>query len=292
MRAPCRRRGGGTTHCRDSGLDCGGGTFEDAIVSLACLAALCYGGLDAWLRLSAASENGDAPLPGIGGPAKLLFRRGDRVRTGETVLFGSCPQASSRARPSRLRWIVADVRDGMALLLCERAVGSMPYSDSPGRGWADSLLREWLNGAFLRDAFTDCERPLIPEVEIGTPLCDEGALCDYARGSTPIREILGFGSGWVTRDRAFLLGLDEMERLGLAPERLACAPAPLALERGAWVSSAGACAAWWLRTVADHGWGVEAYTAGPTGYAQERRLNFVAAVRPALWARLPDIRGR
>ena len=65
--------GGGIIRCHDVDLDCGGDTFEDAIVSLAYLTALSYGGLDVWLRLSVASENGDAPLPGIGGRPSPSF---------------------------------------------------------------------------------------------------------------------------------------------------------------------------------------------------------------------------
>ena len=57
--------------------------------------------------------------------------------------------------------------------------------------WADSDIREWLNGQFLRSAFTEREQAVILRADISTP--------DYE----------GIEGGPDTRDRVFLLSRTE-----------------------------------------------------------------------------------
>ena len=67
-----------------------------------------------------------------------------------------------------IEWIVLDRQDDRLLLLCKRALETLPYHDTEDPvTWESCSLRAWLNGAFLTSAFTteDASRILLTEVE-------------------------------------------------------------------------------------------------------------------------------
>lgn len=78
------------------------------------------------------------------------------LRLGDKVLFGHFPQDTSFALEP-ISWIVLCCQDSRTLLLAERAIMRL-QSNWMTWGWTESRLRWFLNGTFLRAAFTDEER--------------------------------------------------------------------------------------------------------------------------------------
>lgn len=182
-----------------------------------------------------------------------------------TVFFGSFPQQGDQPQP--IEWLVLNEQDGQALLLSRYALASLPWHDTHTPvTWDHSDLREWLNGEFLRSAFTEAEQDAICLSEL-----DNGD--DFGYG-TP--------AGENTRDKVFLLSVSEMETH--LPENLrTVTPTRYALSQGAYTNGAGQCA-WWLRSP-----GMTptspAYlaSAGTIGNRAHEVNETIIGVRPALW---------
>ena len=76
---------------------------------------------------------------------------------GSTVLFGRNIYSSQA-----IEWIVMSNDGDTATLLSKQSVGRVPYHNVGGAvTWEHCSLREWLNGSFLNDSFSDEEKSLI-----------------------------------------------------------------------------------------------------------------------------------
>ena len=60
-------------------------------------------------------------------------------------------------------WMVVDVNSAEAVLLCCKGLEAIPYDDGECfyRGWSKSSIREFLNGDFVRHAFTREQQKLL-----------------------------------------------------------------------------------------------------------------------------------
>ena len=56
-----------------------------------------------------------------------------------------------------------DLPDGRMLLLCRRAIATRAYDGAEARTWPTCDLHDWLNGAFLNEAFSAEERERMPD---------------------------------------------------------------------------------------------------------------------------------
>ena len=127
---------------------------------------------------------------------------------GGRVFFGAYEQDGNDANgPEPVEWLVVDVKDGAALLLSRYELAYRAYEDraislADGVDWERCTLREWLNGEFLRAAFTDEETAAI----LVTAVVNE----ESAEYGTPA------GAG--TEDRVFLPSLEEIGRWFPEPE--------------------------------------------------------------------------
>lgn len=121
------------------------------------------------LRAEAASEANAA--------AEKAYPIGEELEPGQTIAFGRYPDTEFGASP--ITWVVASVEGTRALCISKFIVDWRRYSDVPGdeseANWAACSLRDWLNGEFLRDAFTDGERARIETTEVLTedPIAEE-----------------------------------------------------------------------------------------------------------------------
>ena len=100
-----------------------------------------------------------------------------------------------------LNWIVIDEQDGNYLVLSEKAVNLMTFSNSmfdTNSPWETCPIREWLNGEFYNDAFTVDEqnRILLTDVKADTKYYEQE---DH------------FDVGNDTQDKLYLLAEDETE---------------------------------------------------------------------------------
>ncbi len=83
------------------------------------------------------------------------------------VLFGSYPQEKSKPEP--IEWLVLTCDENNRLLLLSKNVLAVkPYETDTGSSvtWADSDLREFLNGEFYESAFDDSEKNKILDAEL------------------------------------------------------------------------------------------------------------------------------
>ncbi len=167
----------------------------------------------------------------------------------DTMEFGTClPVKGGERRP--IRWIVVKKEKNRTLLLSADGICRRPYNKQYiDVTWETCTLREWLNGDFYSDAFTEEEKKRILLTEVRNE--------DNPRWNTP--------GGNDTEDRVFLLSLREAEEWLTQIER----------RNGAW---------WWLRSpgyrpnfAADVSYGGDFYDDG--------RLVTISdyAVCPALW---------
>ena len=128
---------------------------------------------------------------------RLRAQLGD-VETGEIITLGRYEQDAEEGNgPEPVEWAVLTTEDNKAFLLSLYCLDSRPYNnviDGPVT-WAESALREWLNGEFCDSVFAEEEQRLLLETEL------ENA--DNPRYGTP--------GGENTADRVFLLSLDEVK---------------------------------------------------------------------------------
>ncbi len=192
----------------------------------------------------------------------------------DTVTFGCYPQSGDRPEP--IEWIVGGKRgqekerDGL-LLVSRYALDCRPYDEGGGTEWKTSSLRKWLNGEFLKRAFTPAQQSLLtgdPDSKVGI-LDRYGVSLVFALSGTAFHH----------------------------KEEMPCKATPYAKKMGAWTNADGLCA-WWVdergRIEGSQGmasrYGIlvfpaERYTGDPKadwGYGAFSETGAIG-VRPAIW---------
>ena len=115
---------------------------------------------------------------------------------GQTVTFGNYPQTDPNQKEP-IEWKILTVKDGNALLLSDKSLDCQPFIDSSDDygTWYHSTLRKWLNEDFMKTAFSKQEQQKMITSTISTP-------------PNPTYGTLG---GQDTKDKLFLLSIDEVE---------------------------------------------------------------------------------
>ena len=190
--------------------------------------------------------------------------------------FGSYWQESSNEK-TPIEWLVLKQSGTKALLISRYGLDCKQYHhERVDMTWENCDLRKWLNGEFLRNAFTAAEQKKIAV----TKLQNENNV-EY-----------GTVGGNSTEDRVFCLSLSEAENLFKDDEARKCVPTPYTVVKACWQCSSEfidgrACCCWWLRSPGqgrDRAICVDAdgipYLPGITVFEDEY------VVRPALWVNL------
>ena len=192
----------------------------------------------------------------------------DDVKAGSVITFGRYPQTESgEVRP--IEWRVLEVKDGKAFLLADKGLDAVPYNTKNEEiTWKNSSIRQWLNTDFYNTAFNDSEKSRIAITVL----------------KNPDNQKYGTEGGGDTRDRIFLLSLDEAEWYLMYDAERMLKPTPYAVKRGTWVYEKLRSCWWWLRSpgISQHdasfvGTGGALLPHG-SGVSRDDR-----AVRPALW---------
>ncbi len=183
------------------------------------------------------------------------------------------------AEKTPVSWLVLRRLPEKALLISSYALDCRPFEDWGSGKWKLSRIREWLNGAFIRETFSASERKMILPGRQGVTVNPDFFMSD--RDSC--------------RSRIFLLSLEEAKTLFHSPRDRQCRPTPYALKRGVRISSdtkfggSGYCW-WWLRSrggAVSQAAFIDAY--GMPDYAGSSITSRFLGVRPALWLRIPGI---
>lgn len=217
------------------------------------------------------------------------------IQIGQSVFFGAYPQTEAGDDRSPVEWLVLDGDADKALLISRFGLDAKPYHDGKNQEsdvpWSECTLRAWLNGDFLRIAFTEEEKRAVI-------LTDVSAV-------TEKDEAAGEQNG-VTQDRIFLLSFSEACKyfeidseemcsfLGCRNDIYAAAT-DYAVKKGAencdysdFTTAEGEPAGcWWLRSFvrrqSGDGMYVDPICGGQSSTGAE---DDSIAVRPALWLNL------
>ena len=198
----------------------------------------------------------------------------DYKTVGSVVTFGAYEQDNDFTNGKEpIEWIVLDVQDGRSLLVSEYALDCGHYNPSRNAvTWETCSLRTWLNGTFLKEAFSETEQTVIPTVVVSA---DKNPAYD----TDPGRD---------TEDRVFLLSVPEAEKYWSSYTLRRCKPTAYAIGKGCFVDKKEAqekgYTYWWLRTpgsssdtaVCVHSNGPLKSEGSPVYWTND-------AIRPALW---------
>ena len=148
-----------------------------------------------------------------------------------------------------IRWRVIAERGKQHLLLAEEAVARHPYCDRLiDANWVTCGLRRWLNGDFLKAAFT----------------ADERARIQFSRLENPPSPKYWTAGGPNTADRLFVLRMEELEKYRVENRELDC-----------W---------WWTRTPGMSLLSVAAVDRDGSVYEYGINNSYAdGGVRPAMW---------
>ena len=182
--------------------------------------------------------------------ACALILGADSVADDGTIRFGRCASGDG-TQP--IEWRVIDVGSSSVLLITEYGIDCKPFHErlhadlravedvyEPGTyyykpipvTWETCSLRQWLNGAFLRAAFSEAERSLIRTEKVKAD-------------KNPYSEV---NAGNATKDRVFLLSVPEAERYLPSNEERRCRATPYAKAHGAYEDPLTKYTDWWLRS--------------------------------------------
>lgn len=159
------------------------------------------------------------------------------LRIGSHVRIGRYEQDNDRSNGAEdIEWRVIDVSGGTALLISRYGLDQRVYHERyVETNWDQCSLRAWLNGTFYDEVFSAEEKKYILETEV----VNEDNRSTGALG------------GPYTRDKIFLLSMDEAGRYFSGSSDRIARPTHYALANGAWVSKESGYegnAWWWLRS--------------------------------------------
>ena len=196
------------------------------------------------------------------------------AQVGDRFYFGRYPQgANGEVKP--IIWRVLKRNDSTLLVISEKGLAPKPYNDyndhsigAEDTTWSECTLRGWLNKEFINEAFNDLERSLIKTSQIKN------------------------NAGPSTKDRIFLLSVDEAKSFFATDNDRACKPTNYAVKNGAYKAGSlfsflfGGIAGnawWWLRS---SGYGnlraAVVFSSGGIGDNGDGVIRSDGSVRPAL----------
>lgn len=210
----------------------------------------------------------DRELPELNGMSVTTV---DMVAVGDVLTMGEFEQDNDFTNGSEpLAWRVLKKSGHRVMLITEKIITARPFNETYKKlRWRACDLRTWLNGEFMEKAFTAAEQKLIQEVE----LVDSG------------NEDYGIGAGSETRDRVFLLDMDEAFSCFSSAADRAAVSTKYADAQG---FSKNADGWWWLRNAGqdlDHA--ALIYKDGSVYRAGDSVSRTYIGVRPAMWIELP-----
>ena len=189
------------------------------------------------------------------------------LRSGECLTFGSYWQEQSGTK-TPIEWLVLQKNGNEALIISRYALECRQYHhEYADRTWENCDLRKWLNGEFLRTAFSEREQRLIKESRLGNE-------------DNPEYRTRG---GSDTRDRVFCLSISEARRYFSDDASRQCRPTRFAADGSCFVDDANGCCYWWLRSPGHYQYRAALVNSdGELHLSGATVLNVIGTVRPAM----------
>lgn len=224
-----------------------------------------------------------------------------RYEIGDIVTYGNYEQDNDQSNGKEpIEWIVIkiDKANNSALLLSKYGLDAHEFDSRFYRGWKSSSIRSWLNGTFVKTAFTTAEQKKILLTTVKTE--DNDKWLEYCKKHN-VDFYFYVSGGEDTKDRIFFLSLDEaMEYGGITSldkfyinagsDKLKTVPTKYAVARGvkqhdpsdsSYSLNGEGCCDWWLRTPGDIDTEVPIVCGNFLSLSSVDYTN--RAVRPAFW---------
>ena len=202
-----------------------------------------------------------------------------KAGVGSIVYFGSYEQDNDTSNgKENIEWQVLAKEDNKIMVISKYALKGIPYNwrYESNITWETCFLRKWLNETFINSAFSSDEQTLIPETNVSA-------------GNNPE---FNTNPGNATKDKIFLLSINEVNKYFSSDDERMCAATDYAKAQGAYISDddtvggKGACW-WWLRSP---GYSQRCAARVDSGGSVDCYGDYVSSddvgVRPALWITL------
>ena len=271
--------------------------FDDIIKGLRKAAKL--GDVNAMIRLGELLSGTEEPLTklleksymegyadGKNGKANRYLKEADikstmdragfvNVKVGDVFTFGNYWQGKDKSAGKQpVEWQVLDVKNvnnvkfTKALVISKYGLINHEYNEECSDvTWETCTLRKWLNDTFIKDIFS-------PE-EIKAVL-----LSDVSADKRPWYNT---NQGNDTKDKLFLLSIEEVEQYFNSDEKRQCKPTEYAINNGALVYDYEHCC-WWLRSVGDYNYIAANVREDGSIVTDDGEVDADnASVRPAFW---------
>ena len=197
------------------------------------------------------------------------------LTVGGIITFGAYEQDNDQDNgPEPIEWQVLAVENDRALLISRYALDAIPYNlNWIRRTWEFCSLRKWLNGEFYTRAFTPGEQARILTVT----------------NKNPDHPITGIKGGNDTKDRVFLLTIDEAKNYFASDEARRCRATAYAKANGSYVNEYNGSSWYWLRSRGAYSMtGSLVLFSGYVNTVGYGINNTGGYVRPAMWLNLEN----
>ncbi len=205
--------------------------------------------------------------------SKMRKRNLPLAKVGDIVEFGSYRQSTDvDAEKTAIEWEVLAKENERILLISKYELDCKPYDvKREAVTWETSSIRRWLNGEFMQAAFTSDEQKWIVKITVEN---SDNSVCLTNGGKN-------------TKDKIFLLSIDEAEAYFASNETRVCTPTAYAVANGAHKYGENGNCWWWLRSPGcTQRSAASVYTGGGVNADGLSVDVDYGAVRPALWVNL------
>jgi len=205
-----------------------------------------------------------------------------KAKVQDFVFFGSYEQDGNIANGNEpIEWIVLEKQNGKILLLSRYGLDVQRYSDQTDEAsWENSLIRTWLNGTFMDDAFNKEDlNEILQTTLLNSPNIEGKENEEVSEEVDPDgKQTISLQK---TRDRVFLLNDQELETYLPEGGSRKCSI-------GAYVSEKGVKnneVSWWLRSNDAEKAGTAQAVSGSDGSIEDLIVESQSVVRPAVWVK-------
>lgn len=193
-----------------------------------------------------------------------------QYQIGDIITFGAYTQDSRGSSP--IEWIILDIDNEKMLVISRYALDQQKYNaKDTDVTWKTSSIRQWLNGTFYNAAFTAEDQNRIEKVTVSAD-------------RNPYHNTDPGGS---TKDKVFLLSIEEAERYFDSDTERICRATIYAINQGAYESTKTGGSWWWLRSPGSSGSDAASVNSdGSIDYDDGSVASAKGTVRPAMWINL------
>lgn len=167
---------------------------------------------------------------------------------GETVFWGSYEQDNNnRNGKEKIEWVILEKTENELLLMSKYALDYQPFhTKAEAVTWKESTLRQWLNGEFIRNAFTLDEQYAILADDVKAEQNNEGVF-----SMDPYTSYIGLDPGEDSREKVFLLSVNNCAKL--FPEAMTGSSKGLVCKETKYAAAkmgrkSNGNVSWWLRS--------------------------------------------